>query len=44
MAQRRESFLRFALRGVAIGAALVVLFVVASLLLLFYGLPDGWNE
>ena len=43
VANKPESFSRFAARGAAIGVALVALFVVVVLLLVLYALPEGWN-
>lgn len=43
MTNKPESFARFALRGAAIGVALVALFLVVVLLIVLYALPEGWN-
>jgi hypothetical protein len=44
MSKKREPFVRFALRGAAIAAVLLAVFLALVLLILFSALPEGWNE
>ena len=37
-----ESFLRFALRGTAIGVALVALLILGFFAFMFFVMPEGW--